>query len=58
MVLLQWFNGKEWVDCGHYHTAEMAWICLGGDNLNYRVIDKAGTVLKENLAEQQASEVE
>ena len=50
MVLLQYFNGEEWIDCEHYHNAHSAWVCLGGDNLNYRVIDANGTVLKQNLA--------
>lgn len=40
MVTLQHFNGTEWVDCGEFHNEKIAWISLGGDDYNYRTVDK------------------
>ena len=48
MIKLEYFNGKEWVDCGKFHSEHIAWISLGGDNLNYRTVDiKSGLVLTD-----------
>ncbi len=50
MVELEYFNGEKWVTAsGEYINEHLAWISLGGDNFNYRVVDKdTGKVLKEN----------
>lgn len=49
MKTLQYFDGTQWVDCGKFVNENIAWMTLGGDNLNYRVIDENGTVLIQNL---------
>jgi len=49
-VVLQYFNGLQWVDCGLFANVNVAWISLGGDNFNYRVVDaEDGTILKQNI---------
>ena len=47
MVQLQYWNGAEWTDVGHPFTNEfIAWVSLGGDDLNYRTIEiETGKVL-------------
>lgn len=49
MVTLQYFNGTQWVDCGQFVNEKIAWMTLGGDNYNYRVIDINGNVLIQNV---------
>lgn len=49
MVKTQYYNGKEWIDTGdEWPRMELAWMQLGGDNYNHRVIDEDGKVLIEN----------
>lgn len=48
MVRLEFFNSKEWVFVGEYANENIAWITLGGDNFNYRVVNENGDVLKIN----------
>ncbi|WP_372809450.1 hypothetical protein [Litorivivens sp.] len=50
MVNLQYFNGDEWIDCGDFHSEHIAWISLGGDDLNYRTVDENGKVLTDKRA--------
>ena len=45
MVILQYFNGKEWVYVSTWNNEDMAWISLGGDDFNYRTVDQNGNVL-------------
>ena len=40
MVTLQYYDGEEWLDCGNFGNEHIAWISLGGDDINYRTIDK------------------
>ena len=47
MIKLQYFNGKEWVDCGEWANEQIAWISLGGDDMNYRTVDASGKVLTD-----------
>ncbi len=47
MIKLQYNNGNEWVDCGEFHNEIIAWMSLGGDDLNYRTIDSDGVVLTD-----------
>lgn len=48
MVTLQYFNGEKWVDCGNFGNENIAWISLGGDDFNYRTVDKeSGEVLTD-----------
>jgi len=50
MVALQYFNDREkkWIDCGDFHNEQIAWISLGGDDINYRTVDKeTGNVLTD-----------
>jgi hypothetical protein len=47
MITLQYFNGKEWVNAGQSQNEHIAWISLGGDNLNYRAINENGKVLSD-----------
>ena len=48
MVTIQYWEGTTWIDVETWQNAEIAWATLGGDNYNYRVIDKDGEVLKIN----------
>jgi len=49
MVKIQYFNGQEWIDTGGKFGNEMiAWLSLGGDDLNYRTVDcSTGEVLTD-----------
>lgn len=48
MVILQYFNGKQWVHCVNWQNEQLAWISLGGDDFNYRTVDaKSGDVLTD-----------
>lgn len=47
MITLQYFNGDEWIDAGDFATELMAWISLGGDDLNYRTVDSNGNILTD-----------
>ena len=54
MVNIEYWNGKEWVPAGGpFGNEQIAWISLGGDDLNYRTVDaETGDVLtdkSENL---------
>lgn len=49
MVTLQWFDGENWVFIDEYSNALIAWITLGPDTYGYRVIDKDGNVLKQDI---------
>ena len=50
MVRVEYFNGKGFIDCGEFNNERVAWISLGGDNYNYRVVDiDTGKVLKSNI---------
>ncbi len=51
MKTLQYFDGTKWIDCGKFVNENLAWSSLGGDNLNYRVIDENGKVLIFNVME-------
>ena len=48
MVRLEYFNGKEWLLVEEWQNAEIAWVTLGGDTFNYRVVDEKGNVVKED----------
>jgi hypothetical protein len=39
MIRLEYFNGKEWVKAGEFFNENVAWISLGGDDINYRTVD-------------------
>ncbi len=49
MVNLEYFNGEEWVSAGGpFGNETIAWISLGGDNLNYRTVNaETGEVLTD-----------
>lgn len=47
MVKLEYFNGKSWVACGEFANDKIAWISLGGDDLNYRTVDAEGKVITD-----------
>lgn len=49
MVTLQWFDGENWVFIDEYSNELIAWITLGPDTYGYRVIDKDGNVLKQDI---------
>lgn len=51
MVKIEYFNGKEWVSAGGpFGDEELAWISLGGDNLDHRTVDAdTNKVLTENM---------
>ncbi len=40
MVILQYLHRGKWVDCGEFYSDHLAWISLGGDDFNYRTIDR------------------
>lgn len=49
MVKTQYYNGKEWIYTGdEWPNHQLAWMQLGGDNYNHRVIDENGKVLIQN----------
>lgn len=49
MIQLQYWNGVEWINVGTPFTNEIiAWITLGGDDVNYRTINiETGEVLTD-----------
>lgn len=48
MYRLEYYNGSEWVLVQEWYNEILAWASLGGDNYNYRIVDKDGNVVKEN----------
>ena len=42
---LEYYNGTQWIGCGTWSSAELAWASLGNDNYNYRVIDVDNNVI-------------
>jgi hypothetical protein len=40
MITLQYLSRGKWIDVGVFGNERMAWISLGGDDLNYRTVDK------------------
>lgn len=53
MIKLQYFNGTQWTDCGEFYQEHIAWVSLGGDDLNYRTIDALGNVLTDKSMRKQ-----
>lgn len=47
MITLEYFNGKEWMYVATWTSEHLAWISLGGDDFNYRTVDKNGKVLTD-----------
>ena len=47
MVELQYFDGESWVKVGEFANENIAWISLGGDDINYRTIDVNENVLTD-----------
>lgn len=48
MIILQYFNGEQWVDISEWANEPSAWSSLGKDNYNYRTVDKEkNIILKE-----------
>lgn len=47
MIRLEYFNGKEWVFVQEWVNETLAWVSLGGDDFNYRTVDKNGNVLTD-----------
>lgn len=47
MIELEYFDGQHWVPAGSFYSEHLAWISLGGDNLDYRTVDSAGVVLTD-----------
>lgn len=45
MIKLQFFDGKHWITVSEWVSEHLAWISLGGDDINYRTIDEDGNVL-------------
>lgn len=48
MYKLEYFNGKEWTHVSEWANGNMAWISLGGDTYNYRLLDPNGKVIKSD----------
>ena len=50
---LEYFNGKDWVFAGGPYDSELiAWITLGGKDINYRTIDNdTGKILCDKSTE-------
>jgi len=46
-IRLQYFNETDWIECGKWYNENLAWASLGGDDINYRTIDKFGNVLTD-----------
>ena len=39
MIGLEYWDGEEWVIAGGpFYNEEMAWVSLGGDDVNYRTV--------------------
>ena len=51
MILLQYHDGKCWTTTGKWDHEVMAWMSLGGDDVNYRTIDCDGNVLTDKSVE-------
>ena len=49
MVKLQYFDGTKWDTISEWVNAHLAWISLGRDNHNYRVIDADENILRSSL---------
>lgn len=47
MITLEYFNGKEWIFVSEWINETFAWVSLGGDDFNYRTLDKDGKVLTD-----------
>jgi len=47
MIRLEYFDGKKWIFVSEWVNEILAWVSLGGDNLNYRTIDEKGKVLTD-----------
>lgn len=47
MVKLEYFNGEKWVLTATWANEDLAWLTLGGDDLNYRTVDQNGKVLTD-----------
>lgn len=47
MIILQYFDGAQWVYCGKFVTEQAAWKSLGEDNENYRTVDEKGKILTD-----------
>lgn len=47
MVKLQYYCENKQVDVSEWTNEAMAWISLGGDDFNYRTIDRNGKVLTD-----------
>lgn len=54
MIKLEYFNGTDWVAAGGpFGNEAMAWVSLGGDDVNYRTVDAAtGKVLTDKSKQQ------
>ncbi len=39
MIKLEYFDGDEWLEVGQFGNENIAWISLGGDDMNYRTVD-------------------
>jgi hypothetical protein len=44
IITLQYFNGKRWMDCQNFTNERMAWLSLGGDDMNYRTALKTSGI--------------
>jgi len=38
-VRLEYWNGKKFIVCGDFYNDQLAWVSLGGDDVNYRTVD-------------------
>lgn len=48
MITLQYLSRGKWIDVGVFGNERIAWISLGGDDFNYRTVDKElGKVLTD-----------
>ena len=47
MITLEYFNGIEWIEVGTWYSELSAWLSLGDDNDNYRILDEKGNVLTD-----------
>lgn len=48
-VILQYFDGNDWISIGEWISPKAAWISLGDDNIGYRIIDKNKNIIISNL---------
>ena len=49
-INLEYFDGKNWISASDspWHSEQMAWVSLGGDDFNYRTVDAStGEVLTD-----------